>query len=170
MNKTLAIAAAIVVALCAFGVWRWSRPKTLYLSDLRPGQEFVVTSFDWAEPTIDQSIDGNALRIANHIYARGIGTHASTTIEIVVPRGYDRFIAEVGVDAEVPPDGPASVKFLVYGDRAILYESPVMRAMEPPRRIDVWVDEIRELRLVCTDAGDGNNSDHADWADAKFVR
>lgn len=170
MNKTVVIVVAIVVALCAFGVWRWTQPKTVYLCDLRPGQEFVVHSYEWTEPTEDQSIGGNTLRIANRIYARGIGVHANAAIDIVVPRGYERFVAEVGVDAEVLPEGPSSVQFLVYGDGAILYESPVLKAMDPPRRIDVRIDEIRELRLECTDAGDGNNSDHADWADAKFVR
>ena len=170
MNKVLGIVVAVVIAVCGYGVWRWSQSRTLYLSDLRPGREFVVASSEWTEPKIDQSIGGNPLRIASHIYARGIGFHASTTIEVVVPHGYDRFVADVGVDAEVSPEGPSSVKFLVYGDGVVLYEGPVMRAMDPPRRVDVRVDEIRELRLVCTDAGDGNNSDHACWADAKFVR
>jgi hypothetical protein len=170
MNRIVAIVAAVVLAICLFVVWKWTRPKTLYLSDLKPGQEFVVVDYEWTEPTIDQSIEGNTLRIANHIYARGIGIHAPTTIDVVVRRGCKRFVAEVGVDGEVPSEGPSSVKFFVYGDGAVLYESPVMRVTDPPRRVDVWVDEIRELRLVCTDAGDGNIADHADWADAKFLR
>ena len=166
MNKPLGILIAVVVALCAFALWWSSRPTTVYLSDLN----YEVLSYQWAEPKEDQSIDGDPLRIADHIYARGIGTHAETKIEVNVPRGYRRFVAEVGVDAQVRPDGPSSVKFFVYGDRSVLYESPVMGPKDLPRRVDVCVDEIHTLTLLSTDAGDGNNSDHADWADAKFVR
>ncbi|MFH1742207.1 MAG: NPCBM/NEW2 domain-containing protein [bacterium] len=166
MKKELGILIAVIVALCAFGVWQWARPTTVYLSEL----DYEVPSWNWTEPKKDQSIDGNPIRIADHIYACGISTHATTEIQVDVPRGYRRFIAEVGVDAQVRPDGPSSVRFFVYGDRSLLYESPVMRAMDTPRRVDVWVDEIHTLSLLSTDAGDGNNSDHADWADAKFVR
>jgi hypothetical protein len=37
------------------------------------------------------------------------------------------------------------------------------------RHVDVSVAGVRLLRLVVTDAGDGINSDHADWAGARLV-
>jgi hypothetical protein len=166
MNRNLGIVIAVLVVVALFAIWHQSRPDTIYVSDMK----FVVDSFYWTEPKTDQSIDGNPIRIADHIYARGIGTHATTTILVDVPRGFDRFIAEVGVDAQVKPDGPSSVQFFVYGDGSVMFESPVMHPTDPPRRVDLWVDEIDTLKLVSTDAGDGPNADHADWADAKFVR
>ncbi len=165
MNKKLAFFIAIFVAISAFAVWRGVRPNTIYLSDMK----FYVEDFDWTEPAVDQSIDGNPIRIADHLYARGVSTHATTIMEVAVPRRAKRFVAEVGIDSQVKPDAPSSVTFIVYGDGAVLYESPVMHVMDPPRRIDVRVDEINSLKLV-TDAGTDNNSDHADWADAKFLR
>lgn len=37
------------------------------------------------------------------------------------------------------------------------------------RSIDVNVSGVNELKLIVTDAGDGNNSDHADWANARVT-
>ncbi|HPO10812.1 MAG TPA: NPCBM/NEW2 domain-containing protein, partial [bacterium] len=76
MNRNLGIVIAILVAVAAFAIWHQSRPQTMHVSDMK----FVVESFDWTEPKTDQSIDGNPIRIADQIYARGISTHATTTI------------------------------------------------------------------------------------------
>ena len=165
MNKKLGFFIAILIAICAFAVWRGVRPSTVYLSDMK----FYVEDYDWTEPAVDETIDGNPIRIADHLYAKGVSTHATTIMEVAVPRWANRFVAEVGIDSQVKPDAPSSVRFIVYGDGAVLYESPVMHPMDPPRRVDVWVDEIDNVKLVA-DAGADNNSDHADWADAKFVR
>jgi alpha-galactosidase len=35
--------------------------------------------------------------------------------------------------------------------------------------VSVPLDGVDELTLVVTDAGDGINCDHADWADARLI-
>jgi hypothetical protein len=52
----------------------------------------------------------------------------------------------------------------------VIYESPVMRGDSEPQRVDLDVLGVERLTLRVTDAGDGNNSDHADWADATLHR
>ncbi|MBE7558979.1 NPCBM/NEW2 domain-containing protein [bacterium] len=59
--------------------------------------------------------------------------------------------------------------FQVWMDDKLLAESPLVRAN------DAWHLDVplppggKMVRLVATDAGDGINCDHADWADAGFI-
>ncbi len=50
------------------------------------------------------------------------------------------------------------------------YQGEVMHGNEPAQRVDVALDGAEEMRLLVSDAGDGTNYDHSDWADAELVR
>ncbi|WP_086825035.1 NPCBM/NEW2 domain-containing protein [Streptomyces sp. NRRL B-24572] len=43
-------------------------------------------------------------------------------------------------------------------------DSGVLRGSDPAKRLSVDLTGTNDLRLVVTDAGDGKNYDHADWA------
>ncbi|MGW4648550.1 NPCBM/NEW2 domain-containing protein [Kitasatospora sp. NPDC004289] len=117
----------------------------------------------------DRSIDGNPLKINGTTYPKGIGTHANSTITYNLNRGYTRFQADTGVDDEV--SSYATLKFEVWGDGVKLYESPsVNTPTTPAQPVDVNVAGVNTLTLKVTDGGDGINSDHADWAGAKFLQ
>ncbi|MEU9945329.1 NPCBM/NEW2 domain-containing protein, partial [Streptomyces lavendulae] len=97
------------------------------------------------------------------------GTHANSTITYSLNGGYSRFRSDIGVDDEVGAN--ATVKFEVWGDGVKLYESPsVMTPSSATQSVDVSVAGVKSLVLKVTDAGDGINSDHADWAGAGLVR
>ena len=160
------IGAILVVILIIFLWMTLMALKEVYVSDL----PFTVVQKEWMEPTKDTSVDGNQLKIDNIMYFKGIGTHALSEISLRVPDGYTHFIAEVGVDDEIADNLPASVTFLVLGDGAVLYESPILKSFMPPYRVDVNVEEVKMLTLRVTNAGDGSNSDHADWGGARFIR
>jgi len=42
-----------------------------------------------------------------------------------------------------------------------------MKVSDEPQRIELDITGISELKLIVNDAGDGQNWDHADWAEAK---
>ena len=44
----------------------------------------------------------------------------------------------------------------------------ILRKGDPAQPIEVPIAGAQKLRLSVTDAGDGINSDHATWADAKL--
>ena len=44
-----------------------------------------------------------------------------------------------------------------------------MKNGDPERKVDVDTTGVKILLLYASDAGDGNGSDHADWAEAYFV-
>lgn len=159
----------LLLVICAVLVWNAYHPQDIYLGDL----SFETLVGDKYEPRKDTSVLGKTLQIHTTYYPKGVGTHANSEIHTrFIPEGYSFFAAEIGVDAEVGPNSPASVIFSVYAggaDGTLLYESPVLRAGMPPRLVYVPVRGRRSLTLVVRDAGDGNEADHADWAMARFI-
>ena len=108
------------------------------------------------------------LRIAGQPYGRGMGVHAVSELAYDLEPIFARFVAAVGVDDECQQP-TASVVFEVYADDRCLFRSGVKRRGEAPDLVNVELPRgARHLRLVVTDAGDGNGWDHADWADAGF--
>jgi alpha-galactosidase len=118
-------------------------------------------------PRAGQSVDRHPLRLGGQTFVQGVGTHAESTLEIDLKGQAERFTAVVGVDDEVKGQS-ASVEFRVLGDGKELFTSGVKKAGEQPSKVDVNLRGVQRLVLEVGDAGDGNEFDHADWADAKF--
>ena len=82
-----------------------------------------------------------------------------------------RFKAIVGIDDEVRKYKRGSVVFIVEvrreGAWKRVLETPVIKSGQT-RAVDVDIAGCDQLRLMTTDGGDGINSDHAVWADAKL--
>ena len=78
--------------------------------------------------------------------------------------------AMIGIEDETNPG--ASVTFAVEvfrgGKWEQVFASGILRKGDPAQAIDVPIAGADGLRLSVTDAGDGINSDHAAWADAKL--
>lgn len=141
-----------------------------YLSDL----PWASASSGWGPPERDRSNgeagagDGRPLSIGGREYARGLGVHSDSRITYRLGGAYATFLAEAGVDDEAGESG--SVTFEVWADGVRLFDSGPIRGGMPPREIRIDVSGKSTLTLVVTDAGDGNGSDHADWAGARLVR
>lgn len=111
--------------------------------------------------------DGGPITINAVQYAKGLGVHANSTITYSLGGAYTRFKADIGVDDY---SAAGSVIFRVYKDGVLAYDSGLMVGTTTKKSIDLSVAAANELKLVVTDGGDGNNSDHADWANARLVR
>ncbi|MEW9515767.1 NPCBM/NEW2 domain-containing protein [Streptomyces tubercidicus] len=66
-----------------------------------------------------------------------------------------------GGQAAVGANG--SVVFQIYRDGTLVADSGPMTVGQPAKRLTADLTGGTELRLVATDGGNGNNSDHADW-------
>lgn len=143
--------------------------RTAYVSEL----PFAAESNGWGPVERDTSNgensggDGNPLQIGGTRFDKGLGVHAASSVSVQLDGRYKRFISQVGVDDEVGNNG--SVAFEVVADGKVIATTPVMTGNDPARTIDVDVTSVRELTLRVTDGGNGNSSDHADWADARLV-
>jgi beta-galactosidase len=116
----------------------------------------------------DAGGDGGPLRVGGTTYPKGFGAHANSLITLDVPTGCTRFEATVGLDAEV--GGSGSVTFEVRaGDGAVLASTPRMTGGSAGAPLSVALAGHAQVQLAITDAGDGNGSDHADWAAARFT-
>lgn len=116
---------------------------------------------------VNKSNGGNRLTIGGRTYPRGLGMHAHAESEYLLGAGYRRFEASVGVDDE--KGGLGSCVFQVWADGQKLFDSGPLRAGQPARPVSVDLSGKETLRLIVTDAGDGINCDHANWADARLL-
>ncbi|WP_158853992.1 NPCBM/NEW2 domain-containing protein [Saccharothrix deserti] len=97
----------------------------------------------------------------------GLGVHASSSVRIYLGTACSAFSAQVGVDDE--KDGRGSVMFRVLGDGRELAVTPVLRGGAAAVPVQADVTGVRMLDLQVADGGDGNDSDHADWASATIT-
>lgn len=142
-----------------------------YLSDQRERIERVEQSFGTLGYDSAVRVAGRApvpIRIGHREYAKGLGTHAHSEIQVYLGGEYLRFEAEVGLHWEENTAG--SVVFQVYVDGEKRFDSGILRRDDPPRPVHVSVAGARQLALVVTDAGDGIACDGAHWAEARLVR
>jgi alpha-galactosidase len=121
----------------------------------------------WGIPKKNRTVDDNIMTIAGKTFQRGFGTHAESSLFIQLDGKANSFTAQVGIDDEVKGRQPA-VEFIVYGDGAKLWSSGVMHEGDTARLCNVKLLGVKKLELRVTEGGNGNSSDHADWADAKF--
>ncbi|RYX83590.1 alpha-galactosidase [bacterium] len=140
-----------------------TQDTAIWLDQLNLG----VASQGWGTPMKNKSVDGRALSIGGRAFERGFGTHADSYIRIQLDGEARRFVAWVGVDDEVKGRA-AAVEFVVVGDNKELWKSGVMRANDAAKECSVDVSGVKILDLIVNDGGNGNDFDHADWADAKI--
>ncbi len=111
--------------------------------------------------------DGVPMAIQGIGYAKGLGVHALSDVRYNLGGSFERFIADVGVDDETGAGG--SVTFQVFGDGVELTNVIPRTGSQASVKIDVSVAGVNELRLVVTNAGDGDGLDHANWANARLI-
>lgn len=137
-----------------------------YISDL----DWESAEIGWGTIQRDRSVDGNRLTLLGDdgevVFEKGIGTHAHSEIVYDIEgKGYTTFESYVGVDRE---DTKGTVTFQVWVDGEKVYDSGKMTGNTVMKFVSVDITGKKQLKLVVTDAGDGNGHDHADWADAKL--
>jgi len=138
--------------------------RTVWLSSLN----LEKMTAGWGTPQKDKSIQSKPLTIADRSFDKGVGTHASSLMYIDLKKSCRSFSAYVGVDDEV--NGKiGSVRFRIYGDGRLLFNSGILKAGEQAKKVDIDLTGCKTLTLSVDPAGDNTSYDHADWADAMFV-
>lgn len=160
-----ALSAALCCALKLSAAAPDSPPVAIPLSELDP----ILARQSWGQLATDQSVSGKPLQIGDRKFATGLGTHANSELIYDLERAFDRFEAWIGVDAAMLQHPQASIVFKVVTDGREVFNSGVMRVDSLAKRVSLTVNGVSELKLVVTDAGDGINADHADWAEAVLI-
>lgn len=154
--------------------------KTITISVVNMDDYKYLTEYDWKSANCgwgsvnkDKAVSGNMLRLTDKdnnevAYEKGIGTHATSTIIYdLSDKDYSYFTSYIGVDRAMYGT-VGSVEFKVYVDGNLKYESGLMNSRDPQKYIEVDINGAKELKLVATDGGNGNGSDHATWANTKL--
>jgi alpha-galactosidase len=142
---------------------------TSYLSDL----PWTSATNGWGPVERDTSNgeaaagDGNPITIGGTVYAKGLGVNAPSTIAYYLGGSCSELTATVGVDDE--KDGKGTVEFEVVADGKQIADSGVLKNSDGPKPLAADVTGVQDVQLVVTDGGDGNDSDHADWANAQVT-
>ncbi len=131
--------------------------------------DLTKTNQGFGKARANLSVNGKPLSIAGQKFASGIGTHAASSLLVDLNQAATRFTALVGVDDDTNGNPKSSVQFMVKAGNKVLWESGVMKSGQSAQKVDVDVTGVQILQLIVTDAGDGIDNDHANWADAKIT-
>ena len=155
----------LVFSALALGAGLLSADNRIWIEDL----DRALMTCGYKTPLVARSIDGGLLAVGGKNYDHGLGTHAPSMLPVPLGGNALRFHAKVGLDDEMKDRRQASVEFKVWVDGKLAASSGVLRRNRRSAEIDVALEGAQVCVLEVTDAGDGQDSDHADWADAYFV-
>jgi alpha-galactosidase len=111
--------------------------------------------------------DGHPITINGTVYKKGLGVHAPSTVEYYTAKKCTSVSADVGVDDEKTAKG--SVTFEIWADGTKAADSGLLTTADDAKHLTADVSGATFVRLVVTDGGNGNDSDHSDWADARLT-
>ena len=146
----------------------------VYLSSLDPiavqQKSIFAPQRSWQR---DRSIESNPIRLQHPeksspiIYRKGIGTQSYSELEFANTNRFERFQAVTGIDAET--QGRGDCQMSVYADGIKLWSQRVT-ADTPPQKVDVDISGMATIKLIVEPGEQFDLADHANWADAKFVK
>lgn len=114
---------------------------------------------DYGSLKIDKNIHDKTLSAGDRRYAKGMGTHANSTVEFSLAGQAKSLIGAVGLDDSVESGG---VQFSIWGDGKLLWESAKHYGAEKPETFEVDLSGVQHLRLHVDGLKD-ISSDHANW-------
>lgn len=160
---------------------QWKLEAVEHDSPCATSETTPLSELEWVSATTgsgtirkNTNIKGGTMQINNTTYTSGIACHAQSDIVYDLNGAYAVFRSDIGVDETAGTTSAASVRFEVQGDGRQLYVGPVMRATDDAISIEVNIDGIQQLKLIVHElpeyspAKDPDNSDHADWANARL--
>ena len=146
---------------------------TQYVSDLT----WISATNGWGPVEKDKSNgedkgnDGSTITLNGTTYPKGLGAHAPSDVRYNLAGTCQRFFADVGVDDEMGSLG--SIVFQVWLDGVKAWDSGTMNGTTATKPVGsasgLDVTGKQTIQLVITDAGNGNTSDHGDWANARLA-
>ncbi|MFC1725919.1 glycoside hydrolase family 2 TIM barrel-domain containing protein [candidate division KSB1 bacterium] len=103
---------------------------------------------------IRYSLDGTKPTGRSKLYEKPVKIIKGTTIKAAAFK--DGFVS-------------STVKAAEFTRVKTLFQSEVLRHNDEAVKVRVSVEEVKELRLIVDEGGDGNGWDHADWAETKLI-
>lgn len=147
--------------------------RAAYLSDLETiGYKHIpFTSLAWPYGR-DQNVLGGALRSGGALCPKGLSMHSASRLAYDLPAGFRRLEAEIALDDSSAAEGSVIFKVVLErsGQWQAAYESPVIRAGQPPQPISIPLADASRVALLVEYADRGDVGDHANWLNVRLVK
>jgi hypothetical protein len=146
--------------------------RLVYLSSLTPSTVEqkpyvggVPVVFTWRK---DRSVANAPLKIGSTTFDKGIGVHSYCRLVFELNGEYEKFIAEVGMDASAPAKAICSWKVQTDGHE-IAAGSATADGEKKLLKLDVA--HAKQLELICDYGSDDNDmGDRLDFANARLIK
>jgi alpha-galactosidase len=166
---TATVPAHDVVALRVLGVEPVKPTGKAFLSDLP--WIYAANRLGAVDRDQSNSASGAApIMLRGTAYTKGLGLAAPSSVVFRLGQACTRFSATVGVDDKAKGHGSVGVQ--VWADGIKLFDSatvaPALTGLSDPLPIQLDVTGKHRLKLLVTNAGDGNSFDYLDFADAQL--
>lgn len=144
-------------------------PRVAFLSDMEPLSTAAEGILHRPWPVRrDRNVASGPIRLQGREFAKGLGVHSRCELVFRLDRGFETFLATVGIDDAVRPRGSAA--FRVTGDGRMLFDSDAVGGDDEPRDVSVDVKGVEQLGLI-VDYGEAMDlADYADWGNARLIR
>lgn len=141
------------------------KEREVYLSDIKPnyysvGYYDLYYNKDHNGDSLSLNINGSETKFEKGIYA-----HAHSTIVYDGLKKYNpkKFSTYLGINKTARNNTVTSIKFLIYFDQELVYESNELNGSSEGIYIELEMKKVNRITLVIDDLG-GNGSDHGIWA------
>lgn len=143
-------------------------PRAVSLLSLKPTKVTTVPYVDFVRPPrFGAGLTGGAIVIDGLPFATGISMHSRTEVAYDLGGGYQRFVAEIGLDRALGSHGDAVA--IVRSGNSKLAEFRV-NAASKVQHVSVPVKDVKTLVLVVDYGENGSSGDHVIWADPRLVK
>ena len=141
------------------------KERQVYLSDLNPDYSEV----GYYDVGFNKDYDGNPLSIYSNgsesVVEKGLFVHAHSTLVFDGFKKYNTkfFSVYIGVNSTARNNPNTSVKFMIYFDQTLVYESEEINGSSEAILVELEMQRVNRITLVVDDLG-SNGNDHAVWA------
>lgn len=144
-------------------------PRVTFASDMPPSDVKFEPYLDTPWPyRRDRAVSNRPMRLGGIEYLKGLGVHSRSEIAFDLDGRYRQFAATIGIDDSVRPRG--NVVFRILTDNREAFSSGPVTGKDEPRPILVDVARAKQVRLIVEFGDELDLGDHADWANARFIR
>lgn len=162
----------LIVSIIGLGVFVLIsfKEREVYLSDLKPN----YTEVGYYDLGVNKDYDDNKLSILymgnEKECEKGFFVHAHSTLVFDDLKKYNpkKFSVYLGVNKTARNNPNTSIKFLIYFDQELVYESTEMNGSSEAVLVELEMKKVNRITLVVDDLG-GNGNDHAVWAEPLLV-
>lgn len=142
--------------------------RLAFLSDLEPVDyskaPIVAPDRDWRA---DRTIKGGPIVLDGKPYRKGLGMASGMKLVFEPASKFDIFSATIGINDDTGNLGDC--EFVVIKDRKEIYRK-VVKGADAPEKINLDISNADTVTLQIAYGKDLDLADHADWAEACFIK